>query len=213
MNVYHIKWILSYLFVIIFSGCYNNYRNSDTIKQDEHEYLGMSHGFYSELSKVLNKDYIYKTPFADDSLSRFKYFFVLKFFEIDSSLYYSRWVQPFFPEMNKTDEGWVWTDTTSMYYYCINGNSLIILDYKNSQGYGLYQPNTNKEAIEVMQYARNFFEIHLGELKTPCKTYLVKENDSIIGVSPMLPPQYENEINPLSFPAIYDPNMPLFSDQ
>jgi len=204
--------LFMFVLVVAFVGCNNCHHNREHNTSEQIDYLGMNPEFYSELSKILNKDYIYKTPLAGDSLYQFKCFFVLKFFDIDSSLYYSLWVQPFFPEMNKTDEGWVWTDTTSMYYYCINGNSLIILDYKNSQGHGLYQQSTNREAIEVMQYAREFFVVRLGELKTPCITYLVKEKDSILRVSPMLPLQYENEINPLSFPAVYDPNAPSFSD-
>jgi hypothetical protein len=202
MNIYHIKRILLSLFVIAFAGCHNCHRNNENNTSKQIDYLGMNPVFYLELSKTLNKDYINKTPLVGDSLYRFKCFFVLKFFEIDSSLYYSTWVQPFFPEMNKTDEGWFFTDTTSMYYYCVNGNSLVILDYLNSQGHGLYQPNTNKEAIEVMQYAREFFKVRLGELKTPCKTYLVKGEDSIIRVSPMLPLKYENEKD-YRFPSPY----------
>jgi hypothetical protein len=188
------KWLFLSIFVlVIFTGCNCCHQNNVHNTNNQDDYLGMNPRFYLELSKILNKDYIYKTPFADDSLSRFKYFFVLKFFTMDTSLYYSLWVQPFFPEMNKTNDGWVWTDTTNIYYYCINGNSLVILDYLNSHGHGLYQQNTNKQAIEVMQYARDFFEVlTLGEPTMPCISYLIKK-DAIVRIPPMLPLKYEKE--------------------
>ena len=189
MNISNIRRVVLIVFILlIYTECYAFpcYSEQDTIKQDDS--LEMNPNFYLELSKILNKEF-----FAGDSLSRFKNFFILKFFKIKKDLYFSLWLQPFFPEMNKTDKGYVWTDTNNMYYYCINGNSLIILDYRNSKGHGLYQQNTNKQAIEVMQYSREFHIPRLGEFKISCITYSIKDKDSFTRISSMLPLKYRTE--------------------
>ena len=193
MNIFNIKRAFVFVLVITFVICNNCIGHKEHNTNRQIDYLGMHPKFYLELSKILNEDFVYKTSFAGDSLSQFKYFFVLKFFDINANLYFSLWVQPFFPEMNKTNEGWFFTDTTNIFYYCINGNSLVILDYLNSQGHGLYQQNTNKKAIEIMQYAREFYTPHLGEINTPCITYSIKGKDSLVRISPMLPLKYGNE--------------------
>ena len=189
MNVYYIKKIfLSIVLFLIIAG----YWGCKTSRRGEND-LGMDPRFYSVLSQILQEDFIHKTPLVGDSLYQYKNFFVLKFFNIETCLYFSLWLQPSFPEINRTDDGSVWTDTNNIYYYSINGNSLVILDCISSQGYGLYQKNTNKQAIEVMQRAREFYTPMLVQINPSPITYFVKKNGSIVRVSPILPKRHENE--------------------
>jgi hypothetical protein len=132
-----------------------------------------------------------------EHLSDKRYVFVLKFFNIDSSLYFSFWLQPYFPTIIPSPTKFVFVDTNNMFGFNIANHDIVIIDYPESNGHELYiknQDNNNramlfKKAYE--EYTANKSPI-ISNRELSYLTYKV-ENGKLIRVEPIIPPMYNTD--------------------
>jgi len=126
-----------------------------------------------------------------------RYVFVLKFFNIDSSLYFSFWLQSFFPTIIPSQTNFVSVDTNNMFYLNITNYDIIIIDYPESNGHGLYLNNQENNTMAML--FKNAYEEYtsikgpiLSNRKISYLTYMI-EDGKLIRVKPIIPPMYKTD--------------------
>lgn len=204
---------VSFMIIIgISSSCKHNNNEIITIKDTANQccnYDELSPLLKKELNKILDSNTlninlysrvcanILQNDESDSTLLFFRDFFVIKFFNKKSDLYFSFWWQSGFPDIINSQAGPVIVDTNNVFYFNINNHNLLIIDYPISKGHNLYLKNdqSNKNAI----LAKKAFDLSVsrhGPIMTdrPVSylTFLVKK-DSLIKTSPIVPSKYENE--------------------
>lgn len=143
---------------------------------------------FKELHQILS---------TGEDLTDKRYVFVLKFFNIDSSLYFSFWLQPFFPTIIPSQTNFVSVDTNNMFYLNIKNYDIIIIDYPESNGHGLYLNNQENNTRAML--LRNAYEEYIS-IKSPILsnrkfsylTYIIEEG-KLIRVKPIIPPMYKTD--------------------
>ena len=150
--------------------------------------LTVSQVFLNEFNKIFKKQ---NTTVESGTIIQ-KSYIILRFIKIDSNLYYTIGLDRLFPSTIIVQDGMIDLDTNCMYYYSINGHDIIISDYSDSDGYGLYVPceEANKQALFEK---KNYNVSYMGD--EPLKyfrTYQVFQ-DSIVIVPLIIPLKYDNE--------------------
>lgn len=153
------------------------------IQQDSCSYMNPI--FVKELSKMFRNP----PPVADDY---YKPFFLLRFFNLDSNLYFTMGYCPTFPPAIEVQDAMIEIDTNCIYYYLINGYNILISDYCSSIGHGLYFPcqKTNQQAL--MEKSTSPPYIFMGKGNPYWQTYQVLQ-DSIIQVPLIIPVKYAED--------------------
>ena len=151
---------------------------------------------WMELDSFQHKDYLSPLiKMENDSNNRF--YIVIKFFKLYDNLYLTIWSIPCFPEYIKTMDGdIVNVDEDNMYYYELGNINLIIFDFPESIGYGLYNNNKvyNEAAVKKKKEYYENIEPILTNREPIYETFLLVK-DALIRVKSQIPPKYENEIS------------------
>ncbi len=137
--------------------------------------------------------------------------FVLKFFKIDTSLYFSLWIQPYFPTIIPSQTGFLVVDTNNMFGFNIANYNIIIIDYPESDGYGLYAKNqlSNKKAMFFKKlYEENLSCPIISDRKPSYITYMIKDG-KLIRRKPIIPPKHKTD-KPFEFEIIPDKDEDFF---
>jgi hypothetical protein len=146
----------------------------------------------SVLFKELHKILCTSKDFPDK-----RYVFVLKFFNIDSTLYFSFWLQPFFPAIIPSQTNFVYVDTNNLFYLNIINYDIIIIDYPESNGHGLYLNNqeNNTKAMLFKKTYEEYISIKgpiLSNRRFSYITYMI-DDGKLIRVKPIIPPMYKTD--------------------
>lgn len=185
---------------------------------------------FQELSPLLEKElnYLLRNTIAFDTNIQFpdifqmdkeylineftkcRFFFIVKFFNIDSNLYFSFWWQPNFPHYIFSEE-WAIVDTNDFYYFMVHHNHVIIIDYPESKGHGLYKKDKlfNKRALFIEDLFNNIPPVLTSREIVISRTYLVQK-DTLIQVEPIVPPNYKTEKSVWSEIEIVEEDNPFF---
>ena len=164
----------------------HTYAIAQNVKTRQDNCSDLSPIFVEELSKMFRN----QPPIADDY---YKPFFLLRFFNLDSGLYFTMGYCETYPPAIEVQGGRIELDTNCIYYYSINGYNLLISDYCFSIGYGLYFPchKTNQQALIEKSTSPPY--ISMGKTTISYgPTYQVLR-DSIIQVPLIIPIKYEGE--------------------
>ena len=156
--------------------------------QQENIIQDSSSALFKELNQILSVG----EHFPDK-----RYVFVLKFFNIDSSLYFSLWLQPYFPTIIPSQTNFISVDTNNMFVFNIANYDIIIIDYPESNGHGLYvksQFNNKKTMLLKEAYEKNISNKGpiISDRELSFLTYMIKDG-KLIHVEPIIPPMYKTE--------------------
>lgn len=148
------------------------------------------------ITNINQEDYLsaqMKSP--NDKANRF--YFVIKFFKLSDSLFFTMWQQPTFPEFIKTPDSTVRVDLENTYYFEIGNVNLVILDFPESTGHNLYKNKDEFNSAAIKK--REEFETvnrDLGPVLTSREsTYQTfqMELDKLRRVTSRTPPKFKNE--------------------
>jgi hypothetical protein len=143
------------------------------------------------LTEVLSKIFRNPPPIANDYT---KPFFVLRFFNLKSDLYFTIGYCYTFPTLILVQGATVELDTNCLYYYLINEHRLLINDYCFSTGHGLYFPckKTNQQALIEKSTSPPPIFLHGENVISYGITYQVLQ-DSIVKVPLIIPKKYKKD--------------------
>jgi len=181
------------LLIILFLSSINS-KAQDTIKlthdvqiENNSCALSMNQILTDELAKIFRKD---RTPEPSDYE---RLFFILRFFKIDSNLYLTIGFYRTFPETIEVQDGLVNLNTINLYYCSFNNHDLLINDYTDSDGYGLYTPSKEANRQALIEKMKSPPYIYMDKkVMSYHLTYQILE-DKIIKVPLIIPVRYNNE--------------------
>lgn len=148
------------------------------------------------ITNINQNDYLSaQMKIPNDKANRF--YFVIKFFELSDSLFFTMWQQPTFPEFIKTPDSTVRVDLENMYYFEIGNVNLVFLDFPESTGHNLYKNKDefNSAAIkkkEEFEAVNRDLDPVLTSRESTYQTFHV-EREKFRRVTSIIPPKLKTE--------------------
>lgn len=148
------------------------------------------------ITNLNQKDYLSaQMKIPNEKANRF--YFVIKFFELSDSLFFTMWQQPSFPEFIKTPDSTVRVDLENMFYFEIGNVNLVFLDFPESTGHNLYK-NKDEFNFAAIKKKEEFEAVNreLGPILTSresaYQTFHV-EREKLSRITSRIPPKLKTE--------------------
>lgn len=132
------------------------------------------------------------------------FYYTVKFFTIKGNVFFTLRTSYIFPEYEFYENEFYKNDTACMYYYEIHNRNLIIIDYFNSKGHGVFSKDLKRNTIAIMRMKENASLINKKSIR-PSNPDIYRVTYKVINTinginlvkldSIILAPPYKTEIN------------------
>lgn len=197
--------------VLIFSDCKEIYTTNGVDSKIRKIDSGLSVDFIKILDVFIDSVESNWTLKPENGVENFYY--AVKFFKKDKNTLFTIKGSYIFPKYEFFDNTFYKNDTSCMYFFKIQGRNVVIIDYPESKGHGIFTKNLENKLWAVDEMRRNELLLR-NKASRPSnptiyrKTFAVmNETDSIHIVdidSVILPPPYSSEMR--SFIQIIEDN-------
>lgn len=138
-----------------------------------------------------------------------EYYYCLRFFKLKENLYITSWVCWSFPSSQYYNEKTFAYDTTCMYYFNAFDKNIIIMDYPESDGHGLFQKSEQRNLLAMTKKneAKLLLEKHppmMSDREVFRRSIIVKYNGGTPLLKPIKQPIYSPPYNS-EMKSYYDP--------